>query len=71
MHHESQYAVEGSHRQIQDAVAQAEKEEIQWAKWMETYSKKDSKFWRKVAQDKNAYFTPEELLDMGVIDEIV
>lgn len=71
MHHESQYAVEGSHKQIQDAVAQAEKEENQWAKWMGEYSNKDAKFWRKVASDKDAYFTAQELLDLGVIDEIL
>jgi ATP-dependent protease ClpP protease subunit len=71
MHHESQYAVEGSHSQVVDAVAQAEKEENQWAAAMESYSKKDAKFWRKVAKDKNAYFTAQELLDMGVIDELI
>lgn len=71
MHHESQYGVEGSHSQIVDAVAQAEKEENQWALAMEGYSKKDAKFWRKVAKDKNAYFTAQELLDMGVIDELI
>jgi ATP-dependent protease ClpP protease subunit len=71
MHHESQYIVEGAHQQIVNAVAQAEREENQWAKWMQEYSNKDAKFWRKVAQDKNAYFTAEELLDLGVIDEVI
>jgi ATP-dependent protease ClpP protease subunit len=71
MWHEASYGIEGRHKDIKDAVAQAEKEEDKWAEWMSQFSKKDAKYWRKIAAEKDAYFTPEELLTMKVIDEII
>lgn len=71
MHHEASYAIEGRHSVMKNEVAQLEKEEKQWAKWMASFSKKDEEFWYKKGIGVNAYFTPEELLRLGVIDEII
>jgi len=70
MHHETSYELEGRHSQIKSEVAQTEKEEKLWCKWMEEFSKKDQKWWKKSGIGTNAYFTAEDLLKFGVIDEI-
>lgn len=71
MIHEASYAVEGKHKDIKTAVAQNEREEVKWAKWMEEFSQKDAKFWKKTADEKDTYFSPEELKELGVVDEII
>jgi ATP-dependent protease ClpP protease subunit len=71
MHHEASYEMEGRHSVIKNEMAQFEKEEKQWAKWMSNFSKKNEKFWLTQGTGVNAYFTAEELLGMGVVDEII
>lgn len=71
MTHEASYAVEGKHKDIKNAVSQAEKEESQWAKWMEEFTDRDLKFWKKTSEEKDAYFSPAELMEMGVVDEVI
>lgn len=71
MFHESSYGVEGAHKQVKDIVIQAEREEEQWAKAMESYSNKDAKYWRQIVLNKNSYFDADELLGLGVVDEII
>lgn len=70
MHHESSYEVEGRHSDIKREVQQAEREEQHWAQWMEKFTKKPKAFWLEQGTGKNAYFTPGQLLKLGVIDEI-
>lgn len=71
MHHESAYGIEyakaSEHR---DILEQAEKEENDWANWMAQFSKKSKKFWLETGKRKDAYFTPLELVKLGVADEI-
>ena len=71
MTHEASYDFEGKHTAHKNLVVQAEREENQWAKWMAEFTKKDSKFWKNISSSKDTYFTPEELLQLGVIDEVV
>lgn len=70
MHHESSYGVEGKHSEIKNEVGQMEKEEQCWAQWMEEFTKKPKKFWLSTGVGKNSYFSPEELIELGVADEI-
>ena len=70
MHHEASYGAEGRHSEIKDLVAQMEKEEQIWSEWMAKFSKKDSKWWYKTGCKNDAYFTAEELVKLGVADEI-
>lgn len=71
MTHEASYEVKGTHSQIKQTVAQAEKEEVSWASWMQEHSERDLKFWRSVISNKDSYYSPNELLELGVIDEVI
>lgn len=70
MHHESSYGVEGRHSQIKDYVKQAEREEQKWAEWMSQFTQKDKSFWLKKGVGSDAYFDADELLKLGVVDEV-
>lgn len=71
MHHESQYGVEGRHSSNKAAGAQAEREEKQWAEWMAGFSKKNKEFWYKNGTNVDSYFSADELLELGVVDELI
>lgn len=70
MHHETSYGIEGKHSELKAEVMQAEREEQCWAQWMEEWSQKPKKFWTDNGRTKNAYFSPDQLLKFGVVDEI-
>lgn len=71
MHHESSYELpDNRHTNQKAAVKQAEKEEKLWALWMADFTKKDKKFWYETGQNIDVYFTPDQLLKQGVVDEI-
>jgi ATP-dependent protease ClpP protease subunit len=70
MWHENSYELEGKHSEIKAEVLQNDREEKLWANTMAHFSKKDSSFWLKNGVGKNAYFTADNLLKMGVVDEI-
>lgn len=69
MHHQSSYGVHGKHDDITLTVKQMEKEERIWASWMAEFTKQDADFWYKKGK-KDFYFTAEEALELGMIDEI-
>jgi len=71
MSHESSYSVTGRHKEVMDFVKQSEREEQQWAARMAEHSNEDSKFWREVHANADAYFDAEQLMSMGVVDEII
>lgn len=70
MHHEASYGVDGRHSAIKGAVAQIEREEKAWNKWMGEFTKKDSKFWDKHGIGTDAYFSADELIELGVADMV-
>ena len=71
MHHEaSHYELEGKQSQIKHYIRQAEFEEAQWAYWMAEFSDKSVEFWSKSGKTYDEYFTPQDCLDMGVVDEV-
>jgi ATP-dependent protease ClpP protease subunit len=71
MHHESSYGVEGRHSSIKDVTEQVEREENDWAKWMEEFTKKSKKFWKESGCRKDAFFNAAQLVKLGVADEII
>lgn len=71
MHHESQYEGSGRHSEMKNLVTQAEREERIWARWMARLSDMDAEWWLKEGTGKDAYFTAEQLLQFGVVDEII
>lgn len=70
MHHEASYTVEGRQSEIEASVKQAKSEDLKWCEWMAEFSKKKKEYWLKSGVHVDAYFTPEELLELGVVDEI-
>lgn len=70
MHHESSYEIEGRHSAVKTEVAYMESMERRWAEWMAELTKKPASFWKKEGVGKDAYMTPEQLLEYGVVDEI-
>lgn len=53
-----------------DVLKEVEREERLWAKWMAEFSDKDENFWYRKGVRKDAYFDAEELLELGVVDEV-
>jgi ATP-dependent Clp protease protease subunit len=70
MYHCSSYGVADKHSQVKHFVKQAEKEEVRAAKFMAERSKKPWAWWKKLGSDTDAYLTPDELLEIGIVDEI-
>lgn len=70
MWHESQYDLSGRHSQNKADVRQVEKEERYWANRMAKYSNKNEKFWLENGVGIDAYFSAEQLLKIGVVDEL-
>jgi ATP-dependent Clp protease protease subunit len=70
MHHESAYSVGGRHSEVKAYVAQAEREEQVWAVWMAELTKKNARFWASKGIHTDAYFTAEQLVELGVADEV-
>ena len=70
MHHEASYVLEGRHEANKKALLQIEREEQQWSRFMAQFSTMDEKFWRETGKHTDSYFNPQELEDMGVVDEI-
>ncbi len=71
MWHEMSYGVDfDRHSNHKDMVLQAEKEVKLWAQWMEEFTGKPAKFWLEAGTKKDSYFTAEQLLKLGVVDEL-
>lgn len=71
MHHEASYDVEGRHSNIRAEVLEMERQEKLWAEWMAKFSKKDLNFYLKEGVSVDAYWTPAQLLEYGIIDEVI
>lgn len=70
MHHEDSMGVQGKLSEIKSSLKQAMREEQAWADAMASLTKKPSAFWLKTGVGTDVFFTPEELLEMGVVDFI-
>lgn len=72
MHHESSYALEkGKHSGQLALVSQFEKEEKLWAECMARFSKKPVSFYLKAGKYVDKYWTPEQLIEFGIVDELI
>lgn len=71
MHHEAAYdAGDLKLSSMKHQLAQWEAEEKFWAEKMAEFTEKDANWWAKQGVGQDAYFSPEQLLDFGVVDEI-
>jgi ATP-dependent Clp protease protease subunit len=71
MHHEASYGGDGRHSEMKNLIKQADKEDDKWCEWMASFTDKDKKFWKTNGVGLDTYFTVEELLEFGVVDEII
>lgn len=70
MWHEASYAVDGRHSENKATVRQIEREENLWCNKMAERTKKNAKFWKEKGVGIDAYFNAEQLVKMGIADEI-
>lgn len=72
MTHEQSYSIDESRQStIKSIVTQAEREEKVWAGFMSEFTDGDSfEFWLKSGIKVDAYFSPNELVNLRVVDEI-
>lgn len=72
MWHEALYDVsEGRHAEVKAKIAEIEREEHLWAEWMAEFSKKPKKFYYEEAKHTDKYWSPEQLVEFGIADEII
>jgi ATP-dependent protease ClpP protease subunit len=71
MHHEASYDAEGRHTEIKSVVAEYERQEQLWSQWMADFSKKPKKFYYEEGKSTDKFWTPEQLVEFGIADEIV
>ena len=72
MYHSGEYEIKGTHGQNRSEVEQYDKEHRLWANWMvDLTGYKDKRYWYGLGMSKDIYFTPEQLLEMEIIDEII
>lgn len=70
MWHESSYSVDERHSSAKATVAHMEWLENSWAQWMAELSSKPKKFFYEEAKHVDKYWSPEQLIEYGIVDEI-
>ena len=70
MHHEASSSIDGTLTEMKDFTQQLEKEEKLWCEFMAEFSGKELDYWLSWVGRKDAYFFADELLKLGVIDEV-
>lgn len=71
MHHEASYDLNERHENAKAQVAHMEWMENMWAEWMAEFSKKSKKFYLEQAKHTDKYWTPKQLVQYGIADEII
>lgn len=70
MHHESSYAVEGRHSQIQHEVRQSQVLNEKWCRLMSDLTEIPKQFWLQRGVGQDFYMTAEQCLKMNIVDEV-
>jgi ATP-dependent protease ClpP protease subunit len=70
MHHEAAYEAGGRHSEIKNVWTQVEREEKFWAECLAQFTKRDAKFWEKTGISLDKFYSPQDLVEMGVADEV-
>lgn len=71
MWHEASYYIDGRHSANKATVEQIEREEVFWCDSIATFSNEVSDYWKAVGIGKDAYFSAEKLIELGVADEVI
>jgi ATP-dependent protease ClpP protease subunit len=70
MHHEASYGIEGRHNEVKNFVRQQEREELEWAKLMEELTGVNKNTWLVAGKNIDKYFSPQECLQLNVVDKL-
>lgn len=70
MHHESSYGIEGRHNEIKHYVKQQDREEQDWAALMEELTGTPKQFWLTQGKTTDQYFTPQQCLQLNIVDKL-
>lgn len=71
MHHECSYDLGDSrHSEAKAFINQVDREQLLWSQWMEKFTGKSADFWAKTGVGVDAYYAAEQLLKLGVVDEV-
>ncbi len=70
MHHSGTVSYSGQVEQVRHKMERDKRLDERWSQWMADFSKKDKKFYLKEGRYIDAYWTPDQLLEYGIIDEI-
>lgn len=72
MNHEQGYDIgQTRHSQAKAYVAQADREEKVWCQWMSDFTNKSAQFWLKNGVGVDVYFSAAQLVELGVVDELI
>lgn len=71
MHHEtSVYNLEGRLSELIAEIEQLKAENAEWCNAMAELTTQPAEFWETAGVGTNAYFTPEQCLEYGIVDEL-
>ena len=71
MHHESTVKLKGRISNVIAELEQEKAEELRWAVAMAELTNQDLKFWIKKGTGTDLYLSPEQCLELKIIDEII
>lgn len=71
MHHEASYEADGRHSSIKAEVMEMERQEKVWAEFMARFSNKPISFYLEKGTGVDSYWTPQEVLEFGIVDEVI
>lgn len=71
MHHEFSYGTEGRHSNLKAEVLEGERQQELWAQFMSKFSNKPAEFYLHNGKYEDIYWSPEQLLEFGLADEVI
>jgi ATP-dependent protease ClpP protease subunit len=71
MHHEFSHRTIGTKTSMEMDLKQLDREWKRWAELMEEFTNVKASKWISDAKLKDLYLTPEECLEMGIVDKII
>ena len=71
MYHKMSYGTSGTHDEIKDFVNQAEREQKLLIKQLSEFSNRSEEFWESKLLKKDYYLTPQQCLELELVDEVI
>lgn len=71
MHHEFSYEADGRHSNIKAEVLETDRQQQLWAEFMSSFSLKSAEFYLNNGKYEDRYWTPSQLIEFGIADEVI